>query len=72
MLTGFVCVCRQTDMYNNRKQVCFHSEEKETAKECSSQIEHQISVNIQSERDICACNIKDVQCILLLVYHLQV
>ena len=57
---------------NNCKQVCFHSEEKETAMERSSQIEHQISMNTQPEHNICACNIKDVQCILLLVYHLQV
>lgn len=67
-----VCVCVYRQICTIAKQICSRSKEKETAKERSSQIEHQISVNIRTECDICACNIKEVQCILLLVYHFYV
>jgi len=40
----------------------------ETAKECCSQIERQISVNIRSEREICARNIKDVYYCLFIIF----
>jgi len=40
----------------------------ETAKECCSQIERQISVNIRSEREICAHNIKDVYYCLFITF----
>lgn len=68
-----VCVCVYRQICTTiPTQVCFHSEEKEIAKECNSGSEHQITMNIQSERTICVCHMKEVKYILVLVYHLQV
>lgn len=50
------------------KWVCFHSEE-EITKKTSSCSEHHIFINVHSEENVCTCHLKEVHCILALIYN---